>query len=223
MSRLAALVLVVTGCTSQRAPIATTPRAAYEASIRDAAVAEASEVMDLRTLAGPTVALVIWSDWDGYQRGTLTLGRDVFATAATELQDTCRSFGGDPAALDARVRQTLGLPPASPTDKPRNFVEVTAALADVFRPCADPDPTAPRCPAGFAESVSEAHRAWMAEQALRSYIVPDGYPWTRLGYTYDWSPAAKSHYGASEFVLRKGATVEVRAVTPTAAYCAPPR
>jgi hypothetical protein len=48
--------------------------------------------------------------------------------------------------------------------------------------------------------------------------APDGYPWTRLGYTYDWAPGA-SGIGASEFVTRKEMPVIVKAKVPTVAYC----
>ena len=34
-------------------------------------------------------------------------------------------------------------------------------------------------------------------------------PWTRLGYTYDWSEEAKDKYGLTEFIAWKGTTVTV--------------
>ena len=43
-------------------------------------------------------------------------------------------------------------------------------------------------------------------------------PWTRLGYTYDWGESS-NHVGLSEFVLAKGASLEVDAVTPVDDYC----
>jgi hypothetical protein len=46
------------------------------------------------------------------------------------------------------------------------------------------------------------------------------YPWTALGYTYDWAPSAPGHVGDSEFVAPQGTPVTVRAVVPTAEYCA---
>jgi hypothetical protein len=67
----------------------------------------------------------------------------------------------------------------------------------------------------------------MAQQLLGSYIVTpslldrrgNGYPWTRLGYTYNWRPGTDK-YGASEYVVRKGATVNVLDVIPYQQYCA---
>jgi len=49
---------------------------------------------------------------------------------------------------------------------------------------------------------------------LESYQVPNGYPWTRLGYTYDWNPNSPE-VGLSEYIVRGGSTVTVAAVGST--------
>jgi len=43
------------------------------------------------------------------------------------------------------------------------------------------------------------------------------YPWTRLGYTYDWGDSA-THVGLSEFILEQNATAVVESVTSTVDY-----
>ena len=43
------------------------------------------------------------------------------------------------------------------------------------------------------------------------------YPWTRLGYTYDWGDST-THVGLSEFILEQNATVMVKSVTSTVDY-----
>ena len=57
------------------------------------------------------------------------------------------------------------------------------------------------------------------------YTSSAPYPWTRLGYTYDWGEdAPASHVGLSEFVLHgkkadgSKISVKIKAVTPTASY-----
>jgi hypothetical protein len=110
----------------------------------------------------------------------------------------------------------LGLPPRQ---EDRTFVVMEARVSDLFRPCANPDPTATRCGPDFPANVSPKHVEWFARQLLASARAPDGYPWTRLGYTYDWNQRA-SPYGASEYVLQQGATVTVVARLSTDAYCA---
>ncbi|MBU6351343.1 MAG: hypothetical protein KGS73_14490 [Chloroflexi bacterium] len=44
------------------------------------------------------------------------------------------------------------------------------------------------------------------------------YPWTRLGYTYDWSNSA-SEVGLSEFVVAAGSTVAVEPVVENELDC----
>ena len=46
------------------------------------------------------------------------------------------------------------------------------------------------------------------------------FPWTRLGYTYDYADQG-NHMGASEFVLRSGSTVWVDSVQELTDYCLP--
>ena len=50
---------------------------------------------------------------------------------------------------------------------------------------------------------------------------PDwGFPYTRLGYTYDWAPETQpNHYGASEFVVPASAAVTVVNRLTPAEYC----
>jgi hypothetical protein len=40
----------------------------------------------------------------------------------------------------------------------------------------------------------------------------DKYPWTQLGYTYDWSSENKTHYGLSEFVIDENKNIVVNAI-----------
>jgi hypothetical protein len=45
------------------------------------------------------------------------------------------------------------------------------------------------------------------------------YPWTGLGYTYDWSPDNPSHIGLSEFILPIGSEVEVEKSLSIQEFC----
>ena len=60
---------------------------------------------------------------------------------------------------------------------------------------------------------------------FKSYVISEttlmasGYPWTRLGYTYDWRPGSNK-YGASEYVMRKDSTIMVlEEPYPIETYC----
>ena len=94
------------------------------------------------------------------------------------------------------------------------------ARGDVFRPCAAPDLDAPNCELEPDGSVGTAHLAWYARQAARSYRVPGGFPWTRLGYTYDWA-SEETEVVVPELVVRKGAVVEVLLDESVDEHCAP--
>jgi hypothetical protein len=167
------------------------------------------------------VLAVTWTSWDGYdaQVGRSTaLAREVWVTLAPEVAEFCRALDGGAAEVALRLEQRLGLPAHGGKDR---FVELWVDPADLFRPCPDPEIEDRECESDFPRSsrvgVSDEHRRWIEELRGRSYGTP-GFPWTRLGYTYDWGSAA--HVGASEFVVRQGATVEVRAVERTSSYCA---
>ena len=76
---------------------------------------------------------------------------------------------------------------------------------------------------GYEAGTTDPHRrvrhrsTWCRELRGRSYDE-GGYPWTRLGYTYDWAPDA-SERGASEFVIPAETTVQVASFTTTDEYC----
>lgn len=201
--------------TDAPAPKAMTVAEAYDASMADAPLYRPEAVRPLLALTDEQPTVVAWTGWDGYKMGENTLGVDVWVTLAPEVKDRCKSFAADTRAL--RLQQLLGLPPS---DGERNFVEMRITRSDAFRPCPNPDPTAEACGDAFPEGVDAAHVDFIARTALANWRVPDGYPWTRMGYTYDWAPDAADRYGATEFVVRKGSVVEVVGITPTAEYCA---
>jgi hypothetical protein len=101
------------------------------------------------------------------------------------------------------------------------FVEFWVAPVQLFRPAADNDHGYD----GGSDSPGE-HRAPVsrvvqvrAQQYFQSQTPPhDAYPWTQLGYTYDWGTPTH-HQGMSEFVIRQHSTVIVNAMTGFSAYC----
>jgi hypothetical protein len=202
----------------------------YKNAIYDAAVYKFSNVRPLKKLEFDPkthTARVVTLTGFAYTPGKTKVGVDVWVTAVPEVQNACRSFTGD---IALRLRQLLGFPPAH---KFTNFVVITVKRKDIFRPAANPDPTTTspcdkpmesNCGEAFPQRVSKKHVKWLANQMLSSYIISesdqarDGYPWTRLGYTYDWRPGSNK-YGASEFVIRKGSKVKVEEIVPYETYC----
>jgi hypothetical protein len=164
-----------------------------------------------------------------YPRGQQSLSRYVWVTAVPEVQQKCRKFTD--SDLQLRLRELLGLQPSASIG---SFVTMTVRADQIFRPAPNPITTTESlcdhpekdntCGAMFPDWVSAEHKNWIANKMLSSYLVAqehDGalsYPWTRLGYTYDWKPGADK-YGASEYVIRPGAIVTVTGSQPYANYC----
>jgi hypothetical protein len=205
----------------------------YQDALRDAAVAEATEIRSrltpisrenadlIREGGGRTgrVLVVVWTGWNGYQADLgreTTLSREVWVTVVPEIQTFCRERMPAPLDLDLRLEQLLGLPPG---DGKQWFVEMYVAPEDMFRPSPDPEIDDTTAQLDFPPDASEEHREWINALTAVSYGA-DGYPWTRLGYTCDWIHG-DCRFGLSEFVVRAGATVGVNAVIATDDYCRP--
>lgn len=160
------------------------------------------------------VLLVTWTSWNGYSSAVskdLNLSAEVWASVGREAQEFCKSLPRQGWAL--RTEQKLGLPPGN---NKTTFVELFVDPLDVFRPCADSETTDTECGLGFPANASAEHRAWFDSLRSKSY-GEKGYPWTRLGYTYDWG--SSNHFGLSEYAIRPGAAVRVAGAYPSAEYC----
>ncbi|AET95076.1 hypothetical protein BYI23_D015660 (plasmid) [Burkholderia sp. YI23] len=93
--------------------------------------------------------------------------------------------------------------------------------ADLFRPCVSSTDTAtsacemspsaakPRLQADIDDSQYVIEKLWTAHSTGFSEI---GYPFTGMGWTYNWNPLSRDHIGVSEYVGRKDASVNIKAV-----------
>jgi hypothetical protein len=120
--------------------------------------------------------------------------------------------------VDRRLVQLLGLPPNSVYSY---FVEFWVKPADLFRPCPDKEITDSKCETCFPEKTDPDHISWINENRISRYYQAElyqQYPWTQLGYTYDWNPKNKSHVGLSEFVIGLNKNIVVKAIYTTKEY-----
>lgn len=216
-------------------------QAAYQAAMEDARVATPEEISRNLIPIVPwndalvwesglgrgRVLMVTWTAWPGYDHlvggGELDLAVEVWVTAVPELRDWCRAEACPPGELTTRIEQLLGLPPGAGYDR---LVELWGDPQDLFRPAPDPEihdrEAGLRFPTYLGrEMVSAEHVTWYSNLIAWSY-EPGGYPWTRLGYTYDWGNP-ETEVGLSEFIIRRGARVAVRSVTGLEDYCKTPR
>lgn len=198
------------------------------------------------------VLVVTWADWAGYTQNVgsrLIATRDVWVTAVPDLQRFCKAY--TPTAeipLAARLSQVLGLPPEPAAQSAhRQVVEIWVDPQFLFRPSPDPEITDHEAELTFRPdsefvSVPIAYQHWFYAQYDQRYqyqgqpIAIDGaappsalpYPWTQLGYTYDWGDRADwatldgdrpAHVGLSEFVVRQWSPIAVQATHPVNDYC----
>lgn len=207
---------------------------AYQAAVADAKYPTASKIShDLIPIVAWNPNLV-WEGAPGQGRVKMValtrnyydnwVGRDyllsfgeLWVTAAPELK---RFFQGGPAPTMARLEQLLGLPPEGGYTR---IVEFWVDPADLFRPSADPEITDTASelplPAGYRSDVSKAYREWFQATWRSRFESATPYPWTQLGYTYDWG--SSDHVGLSEFVIKRGSTVGVSGVWDPLAYFNP--
>lgn len=208
----------------------------YEAAIREAEAPDTSAIVASLVAITPHNEELIWKstpdespllvvNWTDAPPDrtseTLSTSEELWVTVAPKVQDFCRASGLEGEDLDMRLRQVLGLRPDEPYT---HFVAYWVEPDDLFRPCPDPQISDRDCELDFPAPehllrVDPDHKAWFEELRATSY-GPGGYPWTRLGYTYDWGDP-DDPVGFSEFVITPGASVEVESITDTEAYCRP--
>lgn len=145
---------------------------------------------------------------------------DIWVTAVPELRRLCSEpgFGGNDVTL--RLRQLLGL---TPTAKVIAFVEFWVAPTQLFRPAADNEITDTTAGVNLPEETEAWYRDWFNALRARQYFQSEkpkhnAYPWTQLGYTYDWGNP-DSEQGLSEFVIKANSDVIVNAILPIDVYC----
>lgn len=182
------------------------------------------------TIDGAWYVLVAsWKEKSSYypDKGTYNTGNyDIWVTVAPQIQERCRDyrrFFNSAVETEMRLRQLLGLQPQSGQ---KFFLELWVRPDDLFRPCPDNETNDTECDLSLPRNVDSTYRLWFNNLRAVQYVDCSdtlfgnaGYPWTQLGYTYDWNPENPSHVGLSEFVVRRNATVWVRGKVPTEEYC----
>lgn len=168
------------------------------------------------------VKVALFSDtfYDPYIGKALDIGpgRTTWVLVPADLLNWYRAHRPADSALLLRLRQLLGMPPDVPKTR---IVEMWVRPEDIRRPSIAPaidkeiDPAALFAQAGtdwFRPAGDDAYNTWFYRQCAESYVVPverlELYPWTRLGYTYDWGNPQYPHVGLSEFIVWGGTGVK---------------
>lgn len=189
----------------------------YEQSVEDAVFAEEDEIMELVSLTSEDDR-VTWDDQgrvllltfhrypDSYPEGeTVTLEwGEVWTFTEKEMASRFAEEMKEDKDYDLALKHLLGLP------QEKESTTVTAFWVDpedVLRPAYQMDATDGSMTVTLSDDVDEEDKAWFDQNILDSYFYGD-YPWTRLGYTYNWGGHG-TEYGVTEFLVKAGAQVEV--------------
>lgn len=171
----------------------------------------------------PHVLVVTWKSVSYYPNGGDSLYNtgpySVWVTTSPQLKTWFHQQ--NPADTNLRLKQLLGLPPVGTTYK--YFVEFWVKPSDLYRPCPDNEINDKSCSTCFPANATPEYITWMNESRISRYYacqLYDQYPWTQLGYTYDWNPDNPTHVGMSEFVIKTNASVYVKRVSTTKQYLA---
>ena len=195
-------------------------------AMEDAVFSEDSEVLELVALtpedpdviwdeAGQRVLLLTWHDYDDAcaPGGAMPSGMgDIWATSVGEMIEWYRSNGQGVGDWTLRFAQLLGV---HGDEGYTRFTGFWVSPEDVIRPAYVTDPTE-QMENDYALVPEGPYKDWFDQNILWSYFESD-YPWTRLGYTYDWSGGA-SEYGLTEFLVSDGSRTEIAFTCQTEAF-----
>ena len=191
----------------------------YARAVLDSMVADEDEIMPLVNITKDDERVI----WDGDKvlmlfmhkyPGSYPAGDDivlkwgnVWCVSAGEAYQWIKSNGDGVGDWTERFHQLLGMPTS------KGCTSITAIWIDaslLYRPAFVSDPTAPMQatyqPTGD-EAFDTMFKAWFDDNVNWSYYE-SAYPWTRLGYTYDWADNGAA-YGLSEFLIFSGAPATV--------------
>lgn len=215
----AAAALVLSAGVAARTEAAVSAEIAelYQRSIVDAMYAAPDEIYPLVNIeaddpyvwwneARDKVAVCTWNQEPGvYESGKTVKRADVvWVFHPKELLAWYEKNRGTFSDMDLRLEQLIGL---RPQEGYTHFSLLWVSPRDLVRPAYNSDIRKCEMRTELTGKEEKAYTRWFKENILHSYY-PLCYPWTRLGYTYDWADNG-TEYGLSEFIIRKGAKIHV--------------
>ena len=211
----------------------------YAHSIQDAMVADNSEIVDTlwaishdnpnlqwKTINGKEyVLMATFMRFPGsYPEGdsiTNTWGESWLFSPTQMKRRLAAELKADTDTI-MRICQLLGLPPRNDRSN-THIAEIWVSPSQLVRPAGNPAITTTTTGAMLIEGVNPAYQTWFDNYIIYAYyrtLTSPGdyyYPWTRLGYTYDWAPE-KKEVGMSEFVLQASSGIWVEKTLTASAF-----
>jgi hypothetical protein len=215
------------------------PFVAYEDALAAAALKRPSYRMKLAMIDGEKAKVVSFRTPRPLPLQARTF--DMWVALADEVREACRG-AADPVL---KLQQVLGLPQ---TAAPGNVVtEIEVPRAGLFRPCIGENGIdKPMCefelanpPANDADASTlreaydrmrfgtkqmwEVYRSGFHRATRSPTDYPySGYPFTGMGWTYNWADPSRGHFGVSEFVVKRDAVIEIVSEKPPGEFCGKP-
>jgi len=116
-----------------------------------------------------------------------------------------------------RIRQLLGM---QPTNTNNYIVELWVKSADLFRPTADPEIDDKTAGLYLPANADPDYAQWFNQNIYDSYFGQwTHFPWTRLGYSYDWANPA-TEVGVSEYCIKTNSVLFVKKLCLATKYLA---
>ena len=212
-----ALILALCCLLSLFGCAAKTAEKLYLSAVEDAKQAEENEILPLVTLT-PDSDMVTWND-DGTkvlllswhkcpdiagESFTCTYG-EIWTFTDKEILSWYDENSEGITDWELRLEQLIGLPAGA------EYTHVSAFWVDldeVIRPAYQTDVTKQMTANLLDGSSLGEYKEWFDGNAEYSYSDETPYPWTRLGYTYDWADNGRE-YGLSEFLILADSVIEV--------------
>lgn len=189
----------------------------FRRSVIDAITVEPEEILPVLPLLSDTelttwntdgqILMVTWNRHpERYKDGeTVTLDDgEVWTFTDKEIAEWYRQNSEGVTDWELRFKQLIGLPPDA---EYTHFTAIWVDPGDLLRPAYIQDITVKAMSDSFAADADPEFIRWFDANAEYSYYV-SAYPWTRLGYTYDWAQNG-TEYGLSEFIIMPGSVVTV--------------
>ncbi|WP_243310526.1 hypothetical protein [Fundidesulfovibrio agrisoli] len=181
--------------------------------------------------------------YTGYKSGqTIPAAVDLWVTPAPQMYQDVRAEAPELASANGKLAASmyLGLPARNANDTVLTF---WASPSSMLRPAIDPAIDSHQAEAAFPLTLQTVanvaavplpqsapapgfgtapdYPVWFAQRegAIFNPSISGGpYPWTGLGYTYDWNPAAADTVGGSEFIVVKGSPITIKDIAPASRY-----
>ncbi len=206
-------MLVAAGCSKTE-----TPDDLYNLALRDSAFADEDEILPLVEITKESSAITWNQDYDkvfmlswhndpnSYKPGeefTCT-DSEIWTFTDKEIIAWYSENKNKVTDWELRLKQLIGLPPDSDYT---HFSAFWVEEEELIRPAYQTNITQQLTADDLDGSKLGEFKNWFDDNIIWSYF-DSAYPWTRLGYTYDWAEN-ETEYGLSEFIILKNAAIEV--------------